>query len=119
MKTPANGGADPLVRAGPPGPVPSSIDKFHKEWTITSNRPTWAWAADQGVRPTWHWSIRDQMFSTVRARHAKVRALRYQSDDPSPRPGRRRRVLASPIAGAPTEPGSLRRIGRRTSRQVR
>ena len=37
------GGADPVVRAGPHGPASPSIDKFE---------PTWASAADQGVRPT-------------------------------------------------------------------
>ena len=38
-------GADPLVRAGPPGPALRGFIDF-------SSRPTRASAADQGVRPT-------------------------------------------------------------------
>jgi hypothetical protein len=38
-------GADPLVRAGPPGPALRGFVDF-------SSRPTRASAADQGVRPT-------------------------------------------------------------------
>jgi hypothetical protein len=37
--------ADPLVRAGPPGPASSNS-------VLTPTRPTGASAADQGVRPT-------------------------------------------------------------------
>ena len=42
-----SGGADPLVRAGPPGPALQAL-------TNTSTGPTRASAADQGVRPTLH-----------------------------------------------------------------
>src|SRR5260370_23981572 len=41
-------GADPLVRAGPPGPALYQGDQSH----TTARRPTRASAADQRVRPT-------------------------------------------------------------------
>src|ERR1700690_2249201 len=51
-------GADPLVRSGPPGPACSLMISL----IGTTNGPTWASAADQGVRPTaksmWHKAIR-------------------------------------------------------------
>jgi hypothetical protein len=38
MKTSANGGADPLVRAGPPGPAASSIDKYQQQADVGVGR---------------------------------------------------------------------------------
>ena len=55
-------------------------DPLSQALTNTSSRPTWASAADQGVRPTLHSSIQDKVFSTVRTRHARMRTL--QSDSP-------------------------------------
>jgi hypothetical protein len=75
----ANGGADPLVRAGPLDPLPQAL-------TNTSSRPTWASAADQGVRTTLHWSIRDRAFSTLRTRHApcaRTAVVKIQSGQPT------------------------------------
>jgi hypothetical protein len=56
------GGADPLVRAGPPGPALSPT----KSDPCNDRKPTRASAADPGVRPTslisigktkWHWDV--------------------------------------------------------------
>jgi hypothetical protein len=47
-------------------------DPLPQASTYTSSKPTWASAADQGVRPTLHSSIRDQAFSTVRTRQTRV-----------------------------------------------
>ena len=52
------------------------LDPLPQASTNTSSRPTWASAADQGVRPTLHSSIRDNVFSTVRTRQTRVFALR-------------------------------------------
>ena len=52
------------------------LDPLPQASTKTSTRPTWASAADQGVRPTLHSSIRDKVFSTVRTRQTRVFALR-------------------------------------------
>ena len=52
------------------------LDPLPQASTNTSSRPTWASAADQGVRPTLHSSIRDKVFSTVRTRQTRVFALR-------------------------------------------
>src|ERR1035438_4857570 len=38
MKISANGGADPLVRAGPPGPGASSIDKYQLQTDVGVGR---------------------------------------------------------------------------------
>jgi hypothetical protein len=38
MKTSANGGAEPLVRAGPPGPAASSIDKYQQQADVGVGR---------------------------------------------------------------------------------
>src|ERR1017187_9137930 len=44
------------------------LDPLPQALTNTSSKPTWASAADQGVRPTLYSSIRDRsVFSTVRA----------------------------------------------------
>jgi hypothetical protein len=52
------------------------LDPLPQASTNTSSRPTWASAADQGVRPgvrpTLHSSIRDKVFSTVRTRQTRV-----------------------------------------------
>jgi hypothetical protein len=55
-------GADPL------DPLPQA--------STNNSRPTWASAADQGVRPTLHSSIPDKVFSTVRTRQTRVFAPR-------------------------------------------
>jgi hypothetical protein len=49
-----NCGADPPVRAGPPGPA---LCQGHQSHPAT-NRPTGASAADQGVRPTIYADVR-------------------------------------------------------------
>jgi hypothetical protein len=45
-----DGGADSLVRAGPPGPALALKD----QGLATSDKPTRGPTADQGVRPTTH-----------------------------------------------------------------
>ena len=62
-------GRTPWSARVPQDPLPQAL-------TNTSSRPTWASAADQGVRPTLHSSIRGQAFSTVRTRQTRVFAPR-------------------------------------------
>jgi hypothetical protein len=57
------GGADPLVRAGPPGPATSSIDKYQQQADVGVGR-------GPGGSPHF-------VFSTVRTRQTRV----FASDD--------------------------------------
>ena len=56
------------------------LDPLPQASTNTSSRPTWASAADQGVRPTLHSSVRDKVFRATRVAHVLFGAA--SSKDP-------------------------------------